>query len=146
MNSVLFLKQCLSEVIVEPVQEAKLRCSICGGHAQGKQWPNQDKGRGICSQCAAKMKTGGREDIGQSYGKEGTHYHIGEETSPLIITPTGQSDEWSRPVYKGQDGKIYVDINLGNGTPSIHSVTDEGEPDMPIRNYKMGNSGIKSEI
>ena len=145
MNSVLFLKQCLSEVIVEPVQEAKLRCSICGGHAQGKQWPNQDKGRGICSQCAAKMKTDGREDIGQSYGKEGTHYHIGEETSPLIITPTGQSDEWSRPVYKGQDGKIYVDINLGNGTPSIHSVTDEGEPNIPIHNYQIGNGEIVNE-
>lgn len=245
MNSILFLKQCLSEVIVEPVQEAKLRCSICGGHAQGKQWPNQDKGRGICSQCAAKMKTDGREDIGQSYGKEGTHYHVDEaswnkteptavtpfvlmdtynktielevnvptieqayekvqemfgdmseyqgdyglldchvvskfpdlwsitnsgtngtyvlfnknSTSPtiqklksklnlkentvsLIITPTGQSDEWSRPVYKGQDGKIYVDINLGNGTPSIHSVTDEGEPDMPIRNYQIGKSDV----
>ena len=65
---------------------------------------------------------------------------IVEAPTPLVLTPTGQSDDWSRPVYNGSDGKIYVDINLGNGTPSIHSVTDEGEPDMPARNFTIGQA------
>jgi len=66
---------------------------------------------------------GGIDDVSEAAG------------NPLILTPTGQADDWSRPVYTDQAGKIYVDINLGNGEPSIHSVTDEGEPDMPVRNY-----------
>ena len=44
-------------------------------------------------------------------------------------------DEWSRPVYKDQQGKLWKDVNLGDGTPYLHSVADnefDGEPDMPI--------------
>ena len=62
------------------IKEAKLRCTICGGHAKGKQWWNQDKGQGICAKCARDMKARGQEDIGQSYGKEGTHYHVDESS------------------------------------------------------------------
>lgn len=55
----------------------------------------------------------------------------------LELTPTGQKDSWSRPIYKDAKGRIYVDINLGQGTPSIHDVTDAGEPLTPIRNFKI---------
>lgn len=44
-------------------------------------------------------------------------------------------DWWDRPVYKDQAGKIWVDINLGDGVPYLHSVVDneiDGEPDMPL--------------
>lgn len=80
MNVQKFLTQCVEEVIAEPIGEAKLRCSVCGGNAKGKQWPNQDKGYGICGRCAAKMKADGKENIEQSYGREGTHYFIGESS------------------------------------------------------------------
>lgn len=55
----------------------------------------------------------------------------------IQITPTGYSDEWSRPIYKSIDGRCFVDINCGDGVPDIHTVTDEGEPEMPLRNYQI---------
>ena len=45
-------------------------------------------------------------------------------------------DDWSRPVYKDGTGKLWKDINLGNGTPCLYSSTNNdfyGEPDMPIK-------------
>ena len=110
MNSLSFLKQCVSEVIVEPVSEVKLRCTICGGHAKGKQWWNQDKGQGICGQCAAKMKADGKEDIGQSYGKEGTHYFIKESIS--------------RPSPRRQVGSVYVKSGQYAGK-TVYAFEDE---------------------
>lgn len=62
----------------------------------------------------------------------------GTSGNSLVLTPTGQTDEWSRPVYTDQAGRDYVDINLGNGELAIHSITDDGEPDVPIRNYTIG--------
>jgi len=56
-------------------------------------------------------------------------------TGKLSITPTGQSDDWSRPIYTDNAGKIYVDINAGSGTPAIYTVTDEGEPEVPLKNF-----------
>ena len=45
-------------------------------------------------------------------------------------------DSWSRPVYKDEKGRLWKDINLGCGTPYLHSVSPpkdfEGEPDSPI--------------
>lgn len=55
--------------------------------------------------------------------------------SSIKLTPTGQADDWSRPIYKDQSGKIYLDINCGNGSPSIHSTSNQGEPEFPIKNY-----------
>lgn len=46
------------------------------------------------------------------------------------------TDDWDRPVYKDETGKIWKDINLGNGTPHLHSSSNngfDGEPDMPIK-------------
>lgn len=45
-------------------------------------------------------------------------------------------DFWSRPVYKDQFGKLWKDVELGQGTqPSLHASTGnefDGEPDFPI--------------
>lgn len=62
------------------------------------------------------------------------------QSQPIDLTPTGRLDDWSRPIYQSKSGRIYVDVNCGNGTPDIHSVTDEGEPDMPLRNYQIVKS------
>lgn len=55
------------------------------------------------------------------------------------------TDWWSRPVYKDQAGKIWVDINLGEGVPFLHSVVDnemDGEPDRPLRGeYRILETG-----
>lgn len=43
------------------------------------------------------------------------------------------TDNWSRPVFKDENGKIYKDINLGQGTLALHTSNDfYGEPNMPI--------------
>jgi hypothetical protein len=45
-------------------------------------------------------------------------------------------DSWSRPVYKDNKGKLWKDVNLGSGTPHLHSSTNndfDGEPDSPIK-------------
>jgi len=60
-----------------------------------------------------------------------------EGAGPLELTATGEEDDWNRPIYRGADGKVYVDVNLGNGEPSIHSVTDSGEPLSPVTNVKI---------
>jgi len=44
-------------------------------------------------------------------------------------------DDWGRPVYKDQKGKIWMDVNLGKGTPYLHASSNneiDGEPDYPI--------------
>lgn len=66
-----------------------------------------------------------------------------EDTQIPELTPTGQKDDWSRPVYHDQNGNVYVDINLGKGNPSIHSVTPEGEPEIPLRNYTIATHDPK---
>lgn len=60
-----------------------------------------------------------------------------QSASTVELTSFGQEDDWGRPVYTDKNGKFYVDINLGKGTPSIHSVTDQGEPEYPIKNLKI---------
>lgn len=44
-------------------------------------------------------------------------------------------DNWDRPVYKDDKGRLWKDVNLGCGTPYLHrAVNDDfdGEPDYPI--------------
>ena len=44
-------------------------------------------------------------------------------------------DSWDRPVYKDESGKLWKDVNLGSGTPYLHSSSNnelDGEPDSPI--------------
>ena len=50
-------------------------------------------------------------------------------------------DSWDRPVYKDESGKLWKDVNLGNGKPNFHSAVNnefDDEPDMPIKEkYKI---------
>ena len=47
------------------------------------------------------------------------------------------TDEWARPVYQDQYGKLWKDVELGDfEIPHLHSAVGnefDGEPDMPIR-------------
>lgn len=45
----------------------------------------------------------------------------------------GYTDDWCRPIAVGEDGSIYVDVNLGSGQEAWHTTSDEGEPDSPIQ-------------
>ncbi|HOS16608.1 MAG TPA: hypothetical protein PKX15_06340 [Bacteroidales bacterium] len=59
-----------------------------------------------------------------------------DRTSPvkILLKPLNKSDKWWRPIYKDiNTNKIYVDINLGQGEPEICDVTNEGEPNTPLR-------------
>jgi hypothetical protein len=87
-------------------------------------------------QTAKEKILGVSENMGR-YAQEAGALDLKEA---LELTPTGADDEWSRPVYTDQNGKTYVDINCGSGQPSIHSVTDSGEPDFPVRNFKIVGS------
>lgn len=45
-------------------------------------------------------------------------------------------DNWDRPVYQDETGRMWKDVNLGYGNPSLHSATGNdfyGEPDKPIK-------------
>ena len=46
-------------------------------------------------------------------------------------------DGWDRPVYQDEDDELWKDINLGSGTPYLHSVAPrgdfDGEPDSPLK-------------
>jgi len=60
----------------------------------------------------------------------------GEETEMVKLEFLG-FDDWDRPVYQDESGKLWKDVNLGNGEPALYSVSDndfEGEPDMPFSN------------
>jgi len=52
-----------------------------------------------------------------------------------------QDDDWNRPAYKDQNGNIWLDINLGDGKPDLHSSSTneiDGEPNTPINHpYKI---------
>lgn len=66
-----------------------------------------------------------------------------EGSHPLTLVYTGE-DDWSRPVYKDTDGNIYVDTNLGQGEPLIHSVANDGEPSSPVINYTLSGTPSKN--
>ena len=58
-------------------------------------------------------------------------------------------DDFSCPTYMDQKGKIWKDINLGHGTPSLYSVSGnelDGEPEYPIKQeYSFGGEGSYKE-
>ena len=44
-------------------------------------------------------------------------------------------DRWERPVYQDESGKLWKDVNLGDGEPDLYSASDndfDGEPCMPF--------------
>jgi hypothetical protein len=47
-------------------------------------------------------------------------------------------DNWDRPVYKDEKGRLWKDVTLGSDSPKLYSACNgefEGEPDMPIHYY-----------
>lgn len=45
-------------------------------------------------------------------------------------------DDWSRPVYRDESGRLWKDVNCGCGEPSLYSASSndfEGEPEMPMK-------------
>ena len=56
----------------------------------------------------------------------------------LILQYIG-NDDWSRPVYKGDDGKLFVDTDPRCVYPNLCTKSGNdfyGEPDTPIRYIK----------
>lgn len=51
----------------------------------------------------------------------------------LVLAFIG-TDDWSRPVYKDENGKLFKDVNCGDGVISLCTVCGgfEGEPNTPI--------------
>lgn len=52
----------------------------------------------------------------------------------LLLTYVGMG-EFNTPAYKDQNGKVWLDINLGHGEPALCSSSNnevDGEPDQPI--------------
>lgn len=54
----------------------------------------------------------------------------------LELTFAGFND-WSYPVYKGNDGNRYVDIDMGESErPNIHTIEGEyEEPGYPVKDF-----------
>lgn len=54
----------------------------------------------------------------------------------LTLTLLGR-DSWSRPVYEGNDGNLYVDVDpRADCPPNIctkYRNAFDGEPDMPVK-------------
>ena len=54
----------------------------------------------------------------------------------LTLTLLGR-DSWSRPVYEGNDGNLYVDVDPRVGWPpkicTKYRNTFDGEPDTPVK-------------
>jgi hypothetical protein len=56
-----------------------LYCACCGKITRGRQWWNQDKGYGLCSECNTWIrKTETDEYVNFTYGKDGYNYNIKE--------------------------------------------------------------------
>jgi len=54
-----------------------LKCSPCGNDCRGRQWKNQDKGKGICVECIESMRFHDVEtefEIEENYGIEGYNF------------------------------------------------------------------------
>ena len=58
-----------------------------------------------------------------------------EKHEKLTLTLLGR-DSWSRPVYEGSDGNLYVDTDpCADRQPRIctkHRTAFDGEPDIPV--------------
>lgn len=114
LNLKQFVKQCVVEVLMENLTEGLDPLS------QGPNIPEENPYPQWNSQMRTLEEEGG---------------------NTLELTATGQEDDWSRPIYQDQEGNVYVDINLGRGEPSIHTVTNDGEPLAPVRNYTIVGGG-----
>ncbi|MBQ2835476.1 MAG: hypothetical protein IJE68_01390 [Clostridia bacterium] len=58
-----------------------------------------------------------------------------EEQQEVLKVKIIGIDNWDRPVYQDEKGKLYKDVNLGTGCLSLCTATNNqfyGEPDIPI--------------
>jgi len=52
----------------------------------------------------------------------------GVDPKKKIKAKFAYEDDWSRPVYKGDNGRYYVDVD-----GALHTMTSDGEPIAPVR-------------
>jgi len=56
--------------------------------------------------------------------------------SEMLVMEFVDVDDWSRPVYRDNRGRQWIDVNCGEGEPDLHRSTDDlfldGEPDWRI--------------
>jgi hypothetical protein len=61
---------------------------------------------------------------------------FGDMFEGVNVSKTNKKDSEGRPIYKSEDGEKYVDVSLGKSKkPELHSVTKEGEPNTPLKNF-----------
>ena len=78
------------------------------------------------------------KNMEQTSNKQVDEFHesILEEKAPLKMSLIG-IDSWDRPTYRDEKGRLWLDVNMGEGEPYLHRSTskdfDEGEPDYPIK-------------
>ena len=53
----------------------------------------------------------------------------------MKLVNTGKTDNFGRPIYNGE-GQTYVDIDMNDDNPNIHSVSKDGEPSFPIVSFR----------
>ena len=59
-------------------------------------------------------------------------------TKAIKVFKTSDEDSWGNPIWKNCDtNEIYLDIKWNDEKPDLHSVTDLGEPNCPIKNFKI---------
>lgn len=60
-----------------------LQCSCCSAITMGRQWPNRDKGYGLCPSCFVWIsEKESPEQIHHNYGVRGNHFDIYWKESP----------------------------------------------------------------
>ena len=58
-----------------------------------------------------------------------------EEKQEVLKVKIIGIDNWDRPVYQDEKGKLYKDVNLGTGCLALCTASNNqfyGEPDIPI--------------
>lgn len=89
----------------------------------GREWISEDRLRSDSFQ-SDPVVTAAVADIQKATGA----------AMRLTLTFLGR-DSWSRPVYEGRDGTLYVDVDPIGPEPGIHTKSGnsfDGEPDVPV--------------
>ena len=50
----------------------------------------------------------------------------------MVLYITTNVDNFGRRVYLDQKNKEYVDVNINDNNPYIHTITKDGEPNYPV--------------
>jgi len=57
----------------------RLRCSVCGQAAWGRQWWNQDTGYGVCARCGDEWPAASKGELGdveRTFGTRGIYWDV----------------------------------------------------------------------